>query len=647
MATPNSIPPADIDYFSYDTYVQTANYLRGLLPPTLKTIEVGIICGSGLNGLGATLEEPRCEFEYKDIPHFAVSTVQGHVGKLIFGFLSGRPTVAMVGRKHLYEGHSLMRTVFPVRIMRLLGAHTLIVTNAAGSLNPSFNVGDVMVIADHISMAGMGGQNALIGPNVSKFGPRFPPVSDAYDFELRKTAFKAARAVGIPKEAMREGVYCFVAGPSYETRAEARFLKAAGGDCVGMSTVPEVVVARHCGLRVLGITLITNKVAQGYGRSALQCAEEEMKKEHGASNGSVEHASSPVPEDDEKLLANHEEVLEISKARSEAMQGLVRKIVDQDALTLAQAPTFQLYGINYGPRRTQDTCASDAEILNDLRLISQITTRVKTFHLIDDPPTSATALGEDINGCVHGRRLLKAARALADGGDTMELYLGLWFKKAADGGSDGFEKEMGELNLLMTEMPDAFSKHVKAVVVGSEAVFRGDITPEALIERIRLVRGALAANNFHSVKITVADVGGAFYPDTVVSAVDVVMPNYYPFWQGVEASNAVNFQVGLMADMQARVQRIASAGTKEVWLGETGWPTAGENLGAAVPTVRNMIDFYKGWICKARSTPELNKYFWFEAFDELWKPNNHGVEQNWGLFYANRTIKSQEILEPT
>ncbi|KAI9205804.1 nucleoside phosphorylase domain-containing protein [Polychytrium aggregatum] len=346
MTTPNNIPPPDINYYAFDTYQASAQFLRNRLPPELQAIQIGIICGSGLGGLAKTLEEPICEVEYKDIPNFAVSTVPGHVGKLVFGMLAGRATVCMVGRKHMYEGHSLLRTVFPVRVMRLLGAHTLLVTNAAGGLNPDFNVGDIMIIKDHLSIAGFGGCNPLIGANVDDFGPRFPAVSNAYDFDLRVTAFSCATACGLGPF-MREGIYAFVPGPSFETRAEARYIRNAGADSVGMSTVPEVIIARHCGMRVLGVSLITNIVPQGHGRSAMQAAAE-LEPPTASSPGSVSsgpdvaavmksmvknvvEAVSKITEyphkNDEKVLANHEEVLETSNKRSQAMQELVRLIV--------------------------------------------------------------------------------------------------------------------------------------------------------------------------------------------------------------------------------------------------------------------------------------------------------------------------------
>jgi purine-nucleoside phosphorylase len=201
--------------------------------------------------------------------------------------------------------------------MSLLGAHTLIVTNAAGGLNPSFKVGDIMVIADHLSLPGMGGMSALIGPNLESFGPRFPPMSDAYDYSLRLVAFKAAQSVGISKDFMQEGTYSFVAGPSFESRAEARHLLASGGDCVGMSTVPEVVIARHAGMKVLGLSLITNKVNRSHSKSA-------KAEVYGA-----EYATPGVVDEDMGNIASHEEVLQTSAARSTEMQSLVREIVSK------------------------------------------------------------------------------------------------------------------------------------------------------------------------------------------------------------------------------------------------------------------------------------------------------------------------------
>ncbi|KAI8896465.1 nucleoside phosphorylase domain-containing protein [Globomyces pollinis-pini] len=306
-----------VNYFDYNTYSASVDYLRSHLPPTLQSISLGVVCGSGLGGLVDCFDADKIEFNYADIPHFPHSTVQGHAGKFVFGTIAGVPTVCMLGRMHVYEGHSPVLSVFPIRIMKLLGATNLIVTNAAGGLNKTFNVGDFMIIGDHVSLAGMGGQNALIGHNIDAFGPRFPPVSDAYDFDLRVKAAKAGITLNLGST-LREGVYTFVCGPSFETRAEARFLRdGCHGDCVGMSTVPEVVVAKHAGMKVLGLTLITNKVSVGYGRSPIEQAK-------------VELGLAPANQhtlDDELQLASHAEVLETSKHRSVVFCEFVKTII--------------------------------------------------------------------------------------------------------------------------------------------------------------------------------------------------------------------------------------------------------------------------------------------------------------------------------
>ncbi|KAJ3309088.1 hypothetical protein HDV04_000510 [Boothiomyces sp. JEL0838] len=313
MTTPNNLPVSTSNYFDITTYQETATFLIDKLPSHLKTIKLGVVCGSGLGGLVECFDGETVSFDYKDIPHFPVSTVHGHAGKFVFGMIGNTPTVCMLGRMHLYEGHPPIRTAFPIRIMRQLGVQNLIVTNAAGGLNKDFKVGDFMIIKDHVSFAGMAGQNALIGHNIEQLGPRFPPVSDAYDFDLRVIAAQVGFDLGL-ESTLREGIYTFVAGPSFETRAEARFLRdALHGDCVGMSTVPEVIVAKHCGLKVLGLSLITNKVSVGYGRSAL---------EHVRNKG-----GSSAMADDELNLASHEEVLETSKVRSIVFTDYVRKII--------------------------------------------------------------------------------------------------------------------------------------------------------------------------------------------------------------------------------------------------------------------------------------------------------------------------------
>lgn len=203
-------------------------------------------------------------FNYTDIPNFPQSTVVGHAGKLVFGTLAGVSCVVMQGRFHMYEGYPLWKVTFPVRIFHLLGARTLIVTNAAGGLNRGYQVGDIMVIRDHINMPGLAGINPLSGLNDERFGPRFPAMSDAYDEQLRSLALTVGKELGYGPS-LHEGVYCTLGGPNFETIAECRFLQQLGADAVGMSTVPEVLVARHCGLRVFGFSLITNKSVLEYG----------------------------------------------------------------------------------------------------------------------------------------------------------------------------------------------------------------------------------------------------------------------------------------------------------------------------------------------------------------------------------------------
>jgi purine-nucleoside phosphorylase len=215
---------------------------------------VGLILGSGLSGLAAEVADPTI-VPVEQIPGWPRSTVPGHNGRIVLGTLEGKPVVVLQGRVHFYEGYSMQQITLPVRVMHALGIKDLIVTNAAGGMNPAFTPGDLMLIRNHINMPGMSGFNPLRGPNDDAAGTRFPDMTEPYDANLRQLAHSVAAEEGF---ALQEGVYAFVAGPSYETPAELRFLRAIGGDAVGMSTVPSVIVARHAGVRVLGISTITN-----------------------------------------------------------------------------------------------------------------------------------------------------------------------------------------------------------------------------------------------------------------------------------------------------------------------------------------------------------------------------------------------------
>jgi purine-nucleoside phosphorylase len=241
---------------------------------------VGLILGSGLNALAESVEDA-VSIPFADIPHFPVSTVEGHSGRLILGTLEGVPLMVMQGRAHYYEGYSMGRVGLPIRVMRLLGAELLIVTNAAGGLNMTYRAGEVMIIRDHINLIGMAGLNPLRGPNLAEFGPRFPSMNEAYEPALCQLAQEIALEAAIPAH---QGVYICLAGPSFETTA---------ADAVGMSTVPEVITARHSGMRVLGLSGISNT----------------LLGEEGA----------PPP--------NHEEVLEAGRVLTPRLETIIRGVL--------------------------------------------------------------------------------------------------------------------------------------------------------------------------------------------------------------------------------------------------------------------------------------------------------------------------------
>lgn len=254
------------------------------------TPRIGLILGSGLNSLADTVESPII-IPTIDIPHWPHSTVPGHVGRLVIGSLEGHSILVLQGRTHFYEGYSMDHVTLPIRVMVALGVHTIIVTNASGGLNQAYEPGDLMVIRDHLNFPGMAGNNPLRGPNDDSIGPRFPDMSAAYDADLRALAHRVAGDAGF---SLHEGVYAYVSGPSYETPAELRFLQIAGGDAVGMSTAPEVVVARHAGVRVLGISTIANLA---------------------------------LPDPPPGLTVNHEEVLEMGARAVPRLIAVVRGVI--------------------------------------------------------------------------------------------------------------------------------------------------------------------------------------------------------------------------------------------------------------------------------------------------------------------------------
>jgi len=237
--------------YSHTDYEKAAEVIRQRITITPK---IGLVLGSGLGGLADAVQDA-VHIPYEDIPNWPTSTVHGHSGKLVIGTLQGQPVLVQQGRAHFYEGYSAQQVTFPIRVMHFLGIETLILTNAAGGVNPAFKPGDIMLLNDHINFIGMTGHNPLIGPNDDTLGPRFPGMSGTYDRTLRALTHKVANERNIP---LQEGVYVCLSGPTFETPAEVRMMRIIGGDAVGMSTVHEVIVARHMGMRVLAFSSITN-----------------------------------------------------------------------------------------------------------------------------------------------------------------------------------------------------------------------------------------------------------------------------------------------------------------------------------------------------------------------------------------------------
>ena len=232
-----------------DKVNQTLGVIRKI---TKENFPVGIILGTGLGGLVKEIKISH-EINYSDLPHFPLSTVESHEGKLIFGKINGKNVVAMQGRFHYYEGYTMQQITYPVRVMKFLGVETLLVSNACGGMNPQYRRGDIMIMTDHINLLG---DNPLIGKNEDELGPRFPDMSEAYNIEL----ISLAEAIAVEnKIKVQKGVYVAVPGPNLETKAEYRFLRATGADVVGMSTIPENIVANHMGMKVLGISIITDE----------------------------------------------------------------------------------------------------------------------------------------------------------------------------------------------------------------------------------------------------------------------------------------------------------------------------------------------------------------------------------------------------
>ncbi|TDL27850.1 inosine guanosine and xanthosine phosphorylase family protein [Rickenella mellea] len=296
----------------------TIKALKNAVHPSLLDAQVGIVCGSGLSTLADSLRDVVL-VPYDELPGFGNSTVAGHKSALAFGRLGdgdGISVVVMLGRFHPYEGHPLATVVYPIRVMAKLGVKHIIITNAAGSLNPEIPVGTIVVIRDHIALPNLTGPlNPLLGPRTSPNHARFVPLSDAYSIPLRRMAFMSADKMGWNRSWLAEGTYAWVSGPTYETPAEGRFLRAAGADVVGMSTVPEVVAARDEGMEVLVLSLATNAVVipQTY-RSIRE--EVDML----TSGQQVERPPTPT--------VSHEEVLHIGKEKAELMRLLVEDIVN-------------------------------------------------------------------------------------------------------------------------------------------------------------------------------------------------------------------------------------------------------------------------------------------------------------------------------
>jgi purine-nucleoside phosphorylase len=279
--------PKLMQFLTRTDYEMAANYVRS---QTQHKPQIGIVLGSGLGELADAVDQAD-RIPFDKIPNWPPSTVSGHAGTLHIGRLEGRDVMIMQGRIHFYEGYGMDLVTLPIRVMQLMGLDTVVLTNAAGGINPTYRAGDVMLLRDHINLIGMAGQNPLRGPNDDTLGTRFPDMTRVYDRELRNLALKIAQESGI---ALHQGVYMCLAGPSFETPADIRFLRAAGVDAVGMSTVPEAIVARHAGMRVLGFSGISN---------------------------------AAIDDPDTEAVTTHEEVLEAGKVIVPKLQTLIRGVL--------------------------------------------------------------------------------------------------------------------------------------------------------------------------------------------------------------------------------------------------------------------------------------------------------------------------------
>jgi len=299
-------------------FASTLDILANILPERLLKPKIGIVCGSGLSTLASSLREV-VEVPYSALEGFGKSTVLGHKSALAFGLLGpgeGIPVVAMLGRFHPYEGHTMSTVVYPIRVLARLGVQNLIITNAAGGLNPKFKVGTIVVIQDHLALPNLTGPlNPLLGPVLTPDFPRFLPLSDAYSINLRRQAFLAAHHLSLPDDALQEGVYAWVSGPTYETPAEGRFLRTVGADVVGMSTIPEVLAAREEGMEVMVLSLVTNPVIIPDKYRSIKA---EVK---------AELAGTPIEKPPVQVVS-HEDVLVVGRQKADVMKELVAKIIE-------------------------------------------------------------------------------------------------------------------------------------------------------------------------------------------------------------------------------------------------------------------------------------------------------------------------------